>query len=258
MSLTTCRECGSALPSHLQFCPNCGVRIDGTPFDSSSVQAEPVPPVPPTGPVQPPAAVSTVQQPAPTQPSPVQTYEPSAVPPRRTEMRRFVLTAVVACLLAFAGRMVYTAVTSEPEQPGELVAQLPVGPEGGAVQFEGGGKLDVPKGALKQRETITVRRSLMRERIRAVDPSGGPPIVVPPGTLFIYILGPVDIELLLPVTLTLPAPPAPAQGLVFVSAASRVTFVPGNQRGRTITVTLTSFDFGRGPSVFVNRRDSDD
>ncbi len=263
MSATSCPSCGGPVRAGLAFCPTCGVRVGESPS---------TPPTPPAPESQPPVQQQPVViqgfQPAgtaypsapptqpleSTQPAPVQQYVPPAYQPpadtRRNETRRMVLAGAMALIAVLVVRVVMAA-NAEPE--GELVAQLPVGPEGGSAEFSDGGKINVPKGALTKRETITVRRAVMPRQIRAVSPFDNSPLVIPPGTVFVYILGPTDIVLQLPVTLILPVPASNTQGLVFVSANGQVTFVPGAQRGRTMTVRLNSFDFSRGPQVFVNQ-----
>jgi hypothetical protein len=158
--------------------------------------------------------------------------------------------AVTSLILTLIARMAFAAATHEPKPEGELIAQLPVGADGGSAKFDGGGKIKVPKGAVSQTETLEVRRTVVRDRIRAVTPTGSS-IVIPAGAQTVYIFGPADIVFLRPVTIVLPAPPPPAQGLVFVSANGQITFIPVTANDGLMVLRVNSFDFSRGPAVFV-------
>jgi hypothetical protein len=179
-----------------------------------------------------------------------QQYGPPA--PKRADPRRLVLLSVMVLILSFIGRVAFMAITSGPQQEGEILAQLPVGPEGGETEFGDGGKLKVPKGALKQKETLTVRRSMVQDRIRALSPFGGTPIIIPAGTQIVFLFGPVDARFLRPVTIVLPQPPPPAQGLVFISANGQIRFIEGRESGSRIIIQVNSFDFTRN-STFVSQ-----
>ena len=58
---------------------------------------------------------------------------------------------LVTALIAFGTVLAYRTVKAEPEQRGEIIAQLPVGPEGGSASFGDGGKIKVPEGAVRER-----------------------------------------------------------------------------------------------------------
>lgn len=162
------------------------------------------------------------------------------------------LLSVMVLILSFIGRVAYMAITSGPQQEGEILAQLPVGPEGGEEEFGDGGKIKVPEGALRERQTLTVRRSMIQDRIRALSPFGGTPIIIPAGTQIVFLFGPTNIRFLRPVTIVLPAPPPPAQGLVFLSANGQIRFLDGRDSGSRIIIQVNSFDFTR-TSTFVNQ-----
>ena len=292
MSIITCRGCGQPLAAGVATCGVCGVRVpeaqhaviaggDGASMGTVTPAQPSVPVVPaaPVTPVAPPApavqyaatpAVPTAEvptAPVPTAPAPTapavdeqaqramieQTYaELSSRQTQRNSNRRLVLMSVSALLLTLIARVAFSAVTSEPKPEGELVAQLPVTPEkGGSTKFDGDGKIKVPKGAVSKPETITVRRTVVRDRIRATSPAGGS-IIIPAGAQNVYIFGPTALVFLRPVTIVLPAPPPPNQGIVFISANGGIQFINVDPRSRTVTIRVNSFDFARGPSVFVN------
>lgn len=167
----------------------------------------------------------------------------------KDRMRRVVLAGAFALVLTLIARVAVSALSSEPAADGEIIARLPVGPDGGQATFDDGGKIKVPKGALTEQRMITVRRTVLRDRVRAISPFGGS-IVVPAGAQTIYIFGPVDIVFLRPVTIVLPLPPPPAQGLVFVSVNGQISFITGNTGDTTVSVRVTSFRFDQ-PGVFT-------
>jgi hypothetical protein len=194
--------------------------------------------------------------PPPTAPTPVPTTPttPIAVDAgdrlERDRMRRVVLAGAFALVLTLVARLAASALSSTPAaSDGEIIARLPVGPDGGKATFDDGGKIKVPKGALAQKQTITVRRTVLADRVRAISPFGGS-IVVPAGAQTVYIFGPVDIEFLRAVTIVLPLPPPPAQGLVFVSVDGQISFISGTTGDGTVSVRVTSFRFDR-PGTFV-------
>jgi hypothetical protein len=199
---------------------------------------------------RPPPSTAPIPSPAFTPPSPT---APIVVdrPQRdeRDQMRRVVLVGVLALILTLVARIAVSALTADAVPDGEILARLPVGPDGGKATFDDGGKIKVPEGALKDEQTITVRRTVLRDRVRAVSPFGGS-IVIPAGAQTIYIFSPANITFLKPVTIVLPLPPPPDQGLVFITANGQISFIQGNAGDRTITVRVTSFSFDR-PGVFV-------
>jgi hypothetical protein len=167
--------------------------------------------------------------------------------PLRADPRRMVLLSIMVLILSFIGRVAYLAFTAGPQQEGEILATLPVGPEGGSAKFAGRGELRVPKGALAKKQTLTVRRAPIRDRIRALSPFGGSPIIVPAGTQIIYLFGPVDVRFLRPVTIVLPAPPPPQRGLIFVFSNGQLRFLDA-AGSRTVTIRVNSFDFSQRSS----------
>lgn len=246
MSASTCRGCGQPLNAALPFCPNCGINTASMRIQQPATAAAVAHGA---------QAVGYAPEPQPVQIDPAPASVPSSYPiqeAKRNETRRIVLAAVSILLITLIARVAFAAANPKPD--GELVAELPVDSQGGSVEFGDGGKLTVPKGAVSKPTNIQIRRNVMRDQIRGVSPTGGTPLIIPPGTVFVYFFTPVNVQFLVPVTLTLPVIGAPGTGLVFVSANGRITFLQGTQRGRNITVQLTSFDFSRGQQVFVNRR----
>jgi hypothetical protein len=236
MGETTCTRCGATIRPELSFCVRCGEPVGGATQTPAAQAASP------SGAPTTPEAIA-----APTPPV-VRTTE--ALPAeQKDQTRRVVLAGVLALVLTLIARVAYSAATYEPEPDGEILAQLPAGPEGASEEFDDGGKIEIPKGALKERQTVTVRRTVMQDRVRAISPYGGS-IVIPAGAQTIYIFSPATIVFSSPVTITLPLPPPPAQGIVFVSANGQITFIQGNAGDRTITIRVTSFNFA-DPEVFV-------
>jgi hypothetical protein len=242
MGTTTCTRCGAALRPEISYCVRCGASVSGQgpggvpePVQAVAVFDTPVPTAPVT-----PVASSSAPVSTPTAPIVVDRGPREA----RDRMRRVVLAGTVALVLTLIARVGYSAMSAEPAADGEIIARLPVGPDGGKATFDDGGKIKVPKGALTERRTITVRRSVIRDRVRAISPFGGS-IVIPAGAQTIYIFGPVDITFLRAVTIVLPLPPPPDQGIVFVSANGQISFIQANTGDRTISIRVTSFRFDR-------------
>ena len=230
MGTQTCTRCGAALRAEISYCVRCGASVSGQGATPAAV--------PPAAPVTP-ALVTPVPAAA-----PVSTPTAPIVVDRddRDRTRRVVLAGVVALVLTLIARVAVSALSAEPAADGEIIARLPVGPDGGKATFDDGGKIKVPKGALTERRTITVRRTVIRDRVRAISPFGGS-IVIPGGAQTIYIFGPVDIRFLRPVTIVLPLPPPPDQGIVFVSANGQISFIQGNSGQSTISIRVTGFRF---------------
>jgi hypothetical protein len=240
MGTTTCSTCGSPLRAEATFCVRCGARSgdSGAPIGSS----------PASTPTAPGAAAAVAVTPVPTTPTtPIAVDADNRL--ERDRMRRVVLVGAFALVLTLVARLAASALSSTPASDGEIIARLPVGPDGGKATFDDGGKIKVPKGALAQKQTITVRRTVLTDRVRAISPFGGS-IVVPAGAQTVYIFGPVDIEFLKAVTIVLPLPPPPAQGLVFVSVDGQISFISGTTGDGTVSVRVTSFRFDR-PGTFV-------
>lgn len=250
MSVTMCRGCGQLLPADARFCENCGVRRDDPPATHSAEQTDPGPlGAAVMAPEAPAAATAPIQASEPSAPvtseptAPLGTYEPAATPQRRGRLGYLALMVATGLVLGLIARATCSAMgDSGDEDPGELVAQMPIDPSGGEATFDGGaGKIRVPPGAVSKRETIKIYKRVITERVRAVPPSGGQALVFPPGTLVTYIFGPVNIRLNLPITIIITLPNG-QRGLVFVTAQGQVRFLPGVGTGRNVTIVLRSFN----------------
>lgn len=238
MGTTTCTTCGAPLRAEATFCTRCGAR------SRTGGQAAATPSTAPTAPTAPNPGPPTAS--APTAPIAVADADERL---ERDRMRRVVLAGAFALVLTLLARVAASALSATQASDGEIIARLPVGPDGGKATFDDGGKIKVPKGALESNRTITVRRTVLADRVRAISPFGGS-IVVPAGAQTIYIFSPIDIEFLRPVTIVLPLPPPPAQGLVFVSVDGQISFISGTTGDGTVSVRVNSFRFDR-PGTFV-------
>jgi hypothetical protein len=244
MSLTTCRGCGQPLTAEVSVCGVCGVRV--------TEQT--------TAPVTEESQAQFVQK----------TYEDlapaPAVPPVVAAAAPPVATAAAANVIRLKGRHIALlsglvalfligAITAgamsapDPKPAGELVGQLPFGPEGGTQAFDGGaGKIKVPKGALSGPKTIEVRRTIIRERVTAQSLTGTP-LIFPAGSLIAYTFGPITLVLNRPVTIVLRLPQTDQGGLIFVTSNGQIRYFPGRLGGSTITLRLNSFDLSRPGAI---------
>jgi hypothetical protein len=124
---------------------------------------------------------------------------------RSRGVQRLVLLAVLGAVLGVGGRLAWAAATNDGEaaDPGEVVAQIPFDPNGNEATFDkGAGKVTVPKGAVSEPQTVTVYKQVIPQRVRAVPPSGGQPLVFPPGALVTYVFSPITLRLNVPITVT--------------------------------------------------------
>lgn len=225
-----CTACGAELREGSSFCVRCGTSSSVAPQSAATSVAAPV-----VAPAAPPQLITATT--------------PIAVENPANPMRRMVLAGVIALVLTLLVRLVISVATSEPKPSGEIVAQLPVGPEGGKTKIDGGGAIKVPPGALKKKTTIQVRRSNITDRIRAVSPTGTT-IVIPAGAQVIYIFTPANLTFAVPVLIALPLPPAPNQGLVFLSSNNQITFVNARAGGAsTVNIRVNSFNFADSSAI---------
>jgi len=166
--------------------------------------------------------------------------------------RPLIVVSVVAAgfLLGLAGRFVW-AMTTVPNAPGTLVAEFPLMPGGTEATIDGGAvKLSVPVGAVTQKQTMSVYKQLVSDRVRAVPAGGGEPVTFPSGSLATYFFTPADLVFKTPITATFTLPDRKS-GLVFINDKGRVRVLPGTGSGNTVTVTMTGFDFSRTDAVAV-------
>lgn len=271
-TLINCRGCGAPLGSDQLFCGNCGVRrTDGLtgpqtgpqptgyqtgpqPGQQAMYQTGPQPTGYQTGP-QPWGQDPTQQyaaQPAVSHVPP--TWAPAGSPTDKTlgmsKKQIGIMSGITALVMvvAIAGAVLSAPAPVEPA--GDLVGQMPFGPEGGTGTFDNGqGKVDVPKGALSKPETIVVRRTVVRDRVTAQGPTGAP-LIFPPGALIAYTFGPITLVLNRPITITLRLPAGQA-GLIFVTANGQIRFFPGTVAGQTIRLRLRSLRVGQPGAIVI-------
>jgi hypothetical protein len=229
MSATFCRGCGQPVGATDEICANCGVRV-----------------IPVTEPVTVPAGASAADAvlSTPPQPAPPIWSQASVAPPAAASAalgrRRVALTLVMAILVGLLARVAVGAMVHKPNN-GDLVAQLPVGADGASATFDNGGKITVPKGAVSKPTTINVYRRTIDRRVTALSPTGGTPLIFPPGALIVYQFGPVGLVFLQPIVVILPIPPG-QNGIVFLDQNGQLRFLPGVGTGTTVRVLITSFN----------------
>jgi hypothetical protein len=226
MSSTMCRSCGQPLRVGVRVCTHCGTPITE---------------------VGPPPDVITSPRPV-TQP--IEPLTPVGKVIRLKSKHLAVLTGLVVVILL--GAIAAGAMTApEPKVAGELVGQLPFGPEGGTKEFDNGaGKIKVPQGALDSDQTIEVRRNPIRQRVSAASPTGAQ-LSFPPGALVAYTFGPISLTFNRPITIILQLPATGQGGLVFVTTNGQIRFFQGTISGQTISIRLNSLDLSQS-GVVVN------
>lgn len=268
-TLINCRGCGAPLVSDMLFCGNCGVRrtdglatagSDAQPTQAQQTQPQQTQPVQqqgwggePTQQYGQPQQFGPAQQYGPPQQYGAQPWAPAATEAKTMGLSKRqlgVMSAITALVMVVA---VAGAVMSAPapvKESGDIVGQLPFGPEGGSQTFDNGqGKVDVPKGALSKPETIIVRRKIIRDRVTAQSPTGAP-LIFPPGALIAYTFGPITLVLNRPITITLRLPAGQA-GLIFVTSNGQIRFFPGAMAGQTIRIRLTSLNVAQPGAIVV-------
>ena len=273
MSSRLCSSCHKPLRDGLAFCPSCGARTGELEPISSPAQSEamnaglgastaPVTPAPVTPPPVTPAP--SVQPTPPVPPTPGidpnvaralvdETYARLAASQgaQRSQGRKLGIAVAIAIAVGLIARFGVGALfPAENQDPGELVAELPVDADGGTAKFGDGGKIEVPKRAVAKPTTINVYKRTIDQRVRLNSPTGGPPIVYPPGTLIVYQFGPIDLVFLRPVVIFLPIP-AGQDGVVFVAANGTMRFLPGVGTGNTVRLVVNSLNFNRPGAVVV-------
>ena len=122
-----------------------------------------------------------------------------------------------------------------------VVARALVGPDGGAMAFDGVGRLEVPRNALPTATAITVRRETLDRRVRLGAPEDARSTVFEPGELDVYVFEPPDLQFQQPVRITLPRRTDAQAVLVDSEEGARV--IPAEGKGDTVTLTTTSFAF---------------
>jgi hypothetical protein len=277
MSTTLCRGCGQPLEASQDVCTNCGIRsvasgngsataavtgaIATAPISTGAATPDAAATSEVTTPIEPPASIPPVSPP-PTQAAsldppaaaeattPMYPFEQTYVPPtRNTQARKIALTLALSILLGLVARAGLGALSDRGEE-GDLVAQVPVTANGGKATFGDGGKIEVPKGAVTKPKTINVYRRTIDRRVSVVPPSGGTPLIFPPGTLVVYTFGPTTLVFLRPIVILLPVP-AGQQGIVFLTQNGQIRFLPGAPAGGTIRVLVTSFNLNTPGAITV-------
>lgn len=199
----------------LTMCRGCGAPIaEGAPFCSR-------------------CGVSTGTAPQPA-------YERQPEQDRSLPLKALAIAAGVALLI---GAVAGFANAKDPAPKGRIVAQMPVGPAGGTVPFDGGGKVEVPPGAVSQETPITVYKTVVTEEVSVAPADGGSPILFPAGTLPIYVFGPFDLVFAVPVTIVIPLPPG-LTGRIFFLTSGNLQFVAARIVGNTAVVTVRGFGPG--------------
>jgi hypothetical protein len=226
MMTQTCRGCGQPLAAGVSFCPNCGVRSDGNGTTQQPVITQPV-----------------VAQAMP-QTAPLTTPLPAAVAPvaaadaaQQKQNRIFTWVASGLAALMILGAAAFALRPAAAQ--GDIVAQGPIGPDGGSLSFDNGGKVQVPPGAVKETKQITVRRTYVNRSVTVGS------TVYPPGTFPMYIFGPVGLTFGVPITIILPLPAGAIAGRIYVLRNGRLILIATRpNRGNTVTITLTGFRSG--------------
>lgn len=224
-----CSSCGSTLQDGVRFCVQCG-----TPVPTAPPQPRPA--------ASAPAAVAASDPPA-TDPIGHPPTEPLSQPATPSDRRRWEVTAGIVVVLALCAGL-FAAFLTRPGEAGELVADVPIGPDGGTISFGHRAKIDIPAGAVDEPTRITVRRTTVDRRVR-LRPPNQPPRVFPPGTLIVFVFGPIDIVFNVPVTITLPIPSVGVPGLVVILVSGDLRFAQGtvDVSNGTITIRTTNFQF---------------
>lgn len=159
------------------------------------------------------------------------------------------LTFLVVAAAAFLiGITAASAVKEEP--PGTVLASQSIGPSGGTVRFSGG-EIRFPSGAVASPTEITVRRTLVNQRVQ-VRPPGRRVQVFDRGELVAYIFEPRDADFLRPVTLVFRLRDTEGDATAFARVGGATLFLSGGgidtERG-VVAVEVSDFRFNRGRPV---------
>jgi hypothetical protein len=150
-------------------------------------------------------------------------------------MLAWIASGVAALMIAGAAAF---ALRPAPAQ-GDVVAQGPIGPDGGSLSFDNGGKVQVPPGALKETREITVRRTYVNRRVTIGS------TIYPPGTFPMYVFGPLGLTFGTPITIILPLPAGAIAGRIYIFRNGQLIYIATRpNQGNTVTITLTGFRSG--------------
>lgn len=142
-----------------------------------------------------------------------------------------VLTFIAAALLGYTTRV--------PQPPGVVGRQL-ITPNGGAIAFDGSGRLEIQKGALSQATTITIRKVKLNQDVRLSRPNQ-PDVVFKAGSVAMYTFEPNNTTFNQPITIRLPVQNDADAALVI--AAGQVKIITGNLQGKTFVIQTNNFEF---------------
>lgn len=154
----------------------------------------------------------------------------------------------VAAAAFLVGITAASAIKEEP--PGTVLASQRVGPSGGTVRFSGG-ELRFPAGAVASSTQITVRRTVVNQRVQ-VRPPGRRVRIFDPGELVSYIFEPRDADFLRPVTLVFRLRETEGDATAFARVGDAMLFLSGGgidtERG-VVAVEVSDFRFDRGRPI---------
>ncbi|MGH2760061.1 MAG: hypothetical protein ACRDKJ_10935 [Actinomycetota bacterium] len=163
------------------------------------------------------------------------------------------LTFLVVAAGAFLAGIAFASTIKE-DLPGTVLASQRIGPSGGTVRFSGG-EIRVPSGAVASSTTITVRRTVVGQRVQ-VRPPGRRIQVFDPGELVAYVFEPEDADFLRPVTLVFRLRDGAGDATAFARVGEATLFLSGGgidtERG-VVAVEVSDFRFNRGRPVEAGR-----
>jgi len=152
-------------------------------------------------------------------------------------------------LVAAAGLLIGIAIAAgtRPGPTGRVVAVATIGADGGAVTFGDRGIIRIPDGAVTRPIRVSVRRSVIPDRLR-VAPPDGPLYVFDRNRLVAYSFEPRSAAFASPVTIVLPLDRTQRNGAVFAVLGRTVVFLAGkvDPTAGTVTIKVSDFRFGGG------------
>jgi hypothetical protein len=169
----------------------------------------------------------------PTGPHTERIYMQDNTPP----MAGWVIAAIIVLALLVG---VVIGYSSADPSDNNVLARALVSTEGGTLDFDGRGKVEIPKDALTTGTVITVRKEKIERRVR-LGPEGDPNTVVyDPGQLEVYVFEPAGLQFQKEVTITLPRT-TNGEGLLVDAKQPRV--IPGEVKDDVIIVKTNTFGF---------------
>jgi hypothetical protein len=184
---------------------------------------------------------------------PTPTASIPTVEERQTRPAVVALTFLVVAAAAFLAGIT-AASTIKEDPPGAILASQRVGPSGATVRFSGG-EIRVPAGAVASSANITVRRTVVGQRVQ-VRPPGRRVQIFDPGELVAYVFEPEDADFLRPVTLVFRLRDTAGDATAFARVGNATLFLSGGgidtERG-VVAVEVSDFRFDRGRPVEAGR-----